>query len=569
MPKAATRQRVRNRAAQNRPKASADSLLLPRKPRSAYSAGDPLDQNHAGSYASRGSADADWLHDRLTAVARVRDVIRNEPIAASALEQKVALIVGDGWRFESAPDPAAFGVAAGSDEYEALAASIEQAWRDWCMDPLFRNDWEERLPFDLQLDLMVRNYAGAEGEAVALLLYDPVAGDGTPAPFGTRLQVLDPDRLEQPAGRPHGAGGEIEIELGDAAYTAVAHDIRAGVAYDDRGRVIAYHILDGHPYETGLSGAMNRFRGRWFPAHVPGFPGPRPCVIHLMKHRRAGQTRGISDFVSALGSLSAFRDIGESERRSRLINAMIVAQYTSAMNDPEALGEILGTKNADELLTARASFYEEGGVDRIAGARILQPFPGDKLEWNSEMRRANEWVDTMEFLALQSGAPIGLGYAMTLRDYSKTNFSSSRAEQNDTFRGVKRENANIKHLAYRPIMLAVLQEAYEEGRLAVPGGAPSIWGNPRAYLAGQIITPGRDYVDPVKEAAGDRMEVENLTESPSGIAARRGKSFEELVTRTARDLKLAQKHGVSMGDITALGALEGQLNPAEPPRQSE
>lgn len=552
MSNAIARQRVRKRRADaaSRPAPKADSLMVNRKPRRAHAAGDPFDTQFAGSFTSHGSPDADWLGDRLTAIARIRDVIRNEPLAASGVEQKLSLLVGEGWQFQSAPDADVFGLDPASEEYEALARSIEKAWRRWASDPLARNDWEERLPWDLQLDLLARNYIGAEGEGLALVLFDAESET-----FGTRLQVVDPDRLAQPAGWPDGAGGEITIEGQGETYTAQASDCRAGIARDDRGRPIAYYILDAHPHDIGLAGVMGQFAGRWYPVRTPGFEtDTRPCVLHVMKQRRAGQSRGISDFVAAMGAYGAFRDMGEAERRARIINALVVAQYTSAISDPEALIEVLGAENASEVLASRVGYYEEYGVGTVAGSRVIQPYPGDKLEWNSETRSANEWVDAMSFLALQAGMPLGLGYSMATRDFSRTTFSSARTEINDAFRAIKRERSVIRLHAVRPLRLAVLQEAYDKGELAVPPGAPSIWDAPAAYIAGQDIGPGREYVDPVKEATGDRMEVENLSAAPSDIAARRGHHFDDVVARSARDNRAIQRAGLQLGDIGTMAA---------------
>lgn len=552
--RARARQRGRVVApAAHRAQASGDSLLVTRRPRAAHAAGDPFDKTFASNHASSGSADADWLPERLLAVARTRHVIGDEPLAASAAEQKVSLIVGDGWRFEAAPKAADFGLDPASDEYDALAQSIEAAWELVAEHPLALNDWEERLPFDLQLDLLTRNYIGAEGEGLALILFDPDS-----ASFGTRLQVIDPDRLAQPVGWSDGLGGEITIDGMGESYTLTATDTRAGIAYDDRGRAIAYHILDGHPQDIGISGALGRFSGRWYPTRVPGFPtDTRPCVLHVMKTRRAGQSRGISDFVAALGTLQTFRDMSEAERRSRLINALIVAQYTSSIDDPEVLAEVLGTETANKLVDNRIGYYEEHGVNSFAGSRIIQPYPGDELKWNSEMRSANEWVDAMSFLALQAGAPIGLGLSLSTRDFSKTTFSSARTEIQDAFRGVKRDCVIIKLLAARKFLLAVLQEAYEDDRLAVPDGAPSIWDRPDIYVEGLWVGHGMEHIDPVKGPMGDRMEVENLTHAPSDIAARRGQRFSRVLDRTARDKRQMEKRKLTMGDIGRLAAQGG------------
>jgi len=523
---AVAKPRIRVPAGSSRRPQSSNSLVRERMPSSAYAAGDPFEPAFAATRSISGSADRDWLAVRLEAIARCRDVIANDPVAASGLEQKLSLIVGDGWKFESMPDYRAFNLDPTSDEYEALSDSIETVWREVTEDPLFRGDYEERLPYDLQLDMQVRQYSGPEGEAFALL---PFVDDGW---WGTKLQVIDAERVAQPAGRPD------------------TDSCRAGIEYDDRGRPIRCHVLDGHPYDIGL-GSLNRFTGRWIDKIADWTPtATRPQWIHIMKPRRPGLTRGISDYMASLSTFQYLRDLNKAELRTRLINALIVAQYTSQTNDPETLGEILGTqKSGQELLDLRSEYYETAGLTQVAGSRIIQNFPGDKLEWNSEMRAATAFADVAAFMGVQAGAGIGLGYSLMTRDFSKTTFSSARTEINDSVRQTRRERNIVRHLGVRPYRLAVLQEAYEAGRLALPKGAPSIWDAPGAYLAGTDIGPGREYVDPVKEATGDRLEMENMSASPSDIAARRGQSLEEVAIRSSRDRRMLERHNLSMGDV--------------------
>ncbi len=530
------RKRAEARAAAGSGRTGANTLMVPRAPRAAHQAGDPFESTFAGNYASRGSADRDWLRERLEAIPRVRDLIANEPLAASAVEQKLSLLVGDGWRFESAPDAAAFGIDPTSDEYEALCESIELVWRRWANDPLFRNDYEERLPFDLQLDLLTRQYVGAEGEGTAMLPF--VDRDGF---FGTSLQVIDPDRLAQPTGM------------------ADSDRQRGGVQYDERGRPVAYYVLDGHPYDVGLS-ALHRFSGRWVPRMTPGMPtDTRPFFLHVMRPKRAGQTRGISDFMASAGRLQFFRDLSEMEMRQFLINSMVVATYTSATTDPDMLAELLGAQDASKLLDLRDQFYDSSGISKMAGSRIIQTFPGDELKWNSDPRDTNAYVDVAAFMAIQCGAPIGLSYELMTRDFSKTTFTSARTAINDAFRMVRRERLVLRSFATRPTRLAVLQEAFETHQLALPARAPSIWDNPQAYLGGQEIGPGRELTDPTKDATGDRLEIENMSATVGDIAARRGQSLDEIIARGTRERRKLKRAGMSLGDLQAYVAADRQL----------
>lgn len=531
--KARARQRAQVKGAA-RPEAN--TLMVPRAPRAAHQAADPFEAAFAGNYASRGSADRDWLRERLEAIPRVRDLIANEPLAASAVEQKLSLLIGDGWRFESTPDAAAFGIDPVGDEYEALSESLERVWRRWSQDPLFRNDYEERLPYDLQLDLLTRQFVGAEGEGTAMLPF--VDRDDF---YGTSLQVIDPDRLTQPAGMPE------------------SDRVRGGIEYDERGRPISYHVLDGHPHDVGFA-AMNRFSGRWVPRMTPGMPtATRPFFLHVMRPKRAGQSRGISDFMAAASRFQYLRDLSEMEIRQYLINSMVVAQYSSSTSDPEMLAEILGTTDASKLLDLRGAFYDESGLTKLAGSRIIQTFPGDELKWNSEVRDANAYVDVAAFMAIQCGAPIGLSYELMTRDFSKTTFTSARTAINDAFRMVRRERLVLRSFATRPTRLAVFQEAFEAGDLELPRGAPSIWDEPQAYLGGQEIGPGRELTDPTKDATGDRLEVENLTATIGDIAAKRGQSLDDILARGARERRKIKAAGASLGDLANYVAADRQL----------
>ena len=74
-------------------------------------------------------------------------------------------------------------------------------------------------------------------------------------------------------------------------------------------------------------------------------------------------------------------------------------------------------------------------------------------------------------------------------------------------------------------------------------------------------------MDPVKEATGDRMEVENLSAAPSDIAARRGQNFDDVVARSARDNRAIQRAGLQLGDIGTMAAAASGRDEEEPPRQ--
>ncbi|MAC38578.1 MAG: hypothetical protein CMF76_09235 [Maricaulis sp.] len=516
--------------------------------RTAYRAADPFDRVFAGRNASRRSADGNWLNERLRVLPRVRDVVRNEPLADSAVEQKVSLIVGTGWKFSSAPPPEAFGLTPDDDRYLRLTDSIEDAWRRATGDPLFRLDYEEALPFDLQLDLAVRHRI-VDGESIGLFNWIEDRGDGFP--FHTAIQLVHPARLANPMGRADGWGGAIQIALKDGtSYTLDAEDVRAGVATDERGRDIALHILRAHPVDIGKS-AIKSMQGDWIDRYeTPG----RPRYFRSLRRREIGQTRGVSDLASSLRRFGAFQEATDTEARSRLINATIFASISSHL-DPEYLVELFGN-DADKLLEARAAFYEASGSD-INANKVLRTFPGDNFDINDKVRAANAYADFFGALAVQAGAGAGVPANMMLRDFSKENFSSARTAINDAFRMAKRERiVDVLNFA-QPALLCILQEAFYDGRLALPPGAPDFMERPDVYVKGTWIGPRREYVDPVKEAQGDRMQVENFQASFSDIAEERGKPLDEVIAERARDQRRFDRANVAPGSFDQIAAVRG------------
>ena len=558
---AAGRVRARRAAQLSGPRgaaATADrpTLMVPHRSVSATRAGDPMDPAFAGQRASTGSADRNWLHDRLVAVPRIRRLVEDEPLAASGVEQKLTLMFGTSITFASSPDPAAFRLPPDSPALARLARSIELAWRRWAQDPQCRCDWEGELDFDLMVDLAGR-HRQVEGESLCLV-------NALPAdeawPYQTALQVVDPDRLRNPMGLPDGMGTSARIQDAGVDYDVPVERAISGVGRDERGRRIAYHVLDGHPEGVGEFGRS--MRGNWYPRWDPLIPG-RSRVLHVYRQKRAGQTRGISPFVSVMSRLQSLSDLNEAELRSRVLNALVFANVTSSM-DAEYIREMFAEGGADELLDTREAFYKEAGI-RVGGTRVIQTFPGDELKINQAQRDTNAFADTITAVAMQSGAGLGLTSELLTRDFSRTTFSSARTSQNDATRSLSRERALDEKKLAAPLLFCVLQEAFERGELDLPPGAPHILDEPGAYLAGKWLGSRKDYVDPVKEAMGDRLRLENGVIAPSDLAAEHGQDFERLIARIKRDKAKLEQAGITLGDLQAMAAINAAHGSSDGP----
>ncbi len=513
--------------------------------RPAYRAADPMDQALGGATVSRGSADRDWLYNRLSAVARIRDSVRNDPMAASMVRRRKALEVGWGWIFKPRPDAEALGFDLEDEKqeaaFDALIDAMKREWRRWAEDPLFRCDWEGELDFDLLLGLAVRHRI-VDGEAVGIVCYrEPQDRIGN-FKYGTCLQLVDPDRLLNPLGQPD------------------SDTLRGGVELDEGGRALAYHINRRHPADVGASSDM--LASDRYPAREPW---GRPRVIHLYDKKRAGQHKGISDLVASLRRLKTLEAYTDAELRSKVINALVVASFSSEMGG-EYLAELFGDKQqAEALLDMRNTYYEAAGIT-IGDSKVLQPFPGEKLEWNTEGRKADGYADFVFSLAAQVAAGGGGTIEMVTGDFTRHNYSSGRMSLNEAWRDVEVDRALTAKKFATPLLMCVLEEAFYDGRLPVPDAAPDFWDDPGAYVRGEWIGPPRGHVDPVKEPQGAALRAGNLSSSLEQIAMEDGNDPDDVIEDNRRFRRRLERRGEVPPSLSEILAIRG---PTDDPRADE
>ncbi|WP_417491865.1 phage portal protein [Maricaulis sp.] len=508
------------------------------KARPAHRAGDPFDQTLSGWHPGIGSADADWLGSRDTAIGRVRDLVQNEPWGQSAVDAKAVSAVGRGWIWSSRPSAKSLGLDATSQAYTDLATSCEAAFETWATDPAFRGDYQRMLPYGLQLWLAALSLY-RDGEALALINYEPGRQDG----FGykTTLQLIDPDRLSNPDNRPD-----------DETY-------RGGVELDAEGRPVAVHIRRAHPGDVNGFGFQ---AAEWDRIEMRESWG-RPRVIHLVDRDRVDQHRGVSRLVAGLKRMKVLQSYAEAELKTAALNATVFATIYADGNS-EYLTEALGdTKALDSLIGEQNKFYDTADP-RFAGSRAVRVFPGDRVDMHTQGRNNAAFGDFTTVLLQSLAAGLGLTYEQLTKDFSRTNYSSARAAMIEAWRTVERERKLIQDLFADQILLAVLEEAYEAGRLALPDGAPAFWDAPAAYIRGRWIAPERGAIDPVKERVGGRMAVGNFEKTYEDLAAEGGRDFDEVVASSVRVLKKLEASGLKPETIAAVLGLAHQTLDSTP-----
>lgn len=306
---------------------------------------------------------------------RMRDLVRNDPLAAQAVQVLVNNIVGPGIR------PRA---RTGNKRLDKRVDELWQGFARAC-------DWHGHTDFHGLLTLAVREMVEG-GEVLAVQRFQR-RGDGRAVPL--RIELREGDHLDDSR----------------ASFGAGSARITQGIEYDAEGRRVAYWMFPDHP-----GGTANAFSRRHQSERVPA-----DQVAHLFERQRV-QSRGVPWGVAAMRGLRDFGDWHRSELMRKKTEAALVGFVIS--DDVEAGG--IGA--ASDQDGKRVESFEPGMIAYLDGTKDV------RFNQPASVGGVGEWSRTqMHIIAAGFRVP----YALMSGDLSQANFSSTRAGLNEFRRMVE------------------------------------------------------------------------------------------------------------------------------------
>lgn len=424
---------------------------------------------------------------------RARDLERNSDIAESVVSGIVRNSVGTGIRLQSRVED-----DTGADMSE-LNNEIEQAWKRWCRarncDVMGQSTFHEMQSMSLRRRVV-------DGEIFFIKTYDRTSR----VPF--KLQMIEADWLD--------VSMTINNDNGNS--------IVSGIEVDKYGKPVAYWFT-----EQSVDG-FSSFNSKRVTADK---------VLHLFNKTRPSQVRGISELARVMQRI---RDVGE------YLEAEVVAQRIAA-----CFALFVETNAPMQRIGRMAQDDNSNRVDTVEPGMIEYLKPGEKISAANPGRPTNA---TKEFVELQqrlTGAGVGLSYEMVSRDVSKVNYSSARQghlEDRRTFIPV--QQYMIEHLC-----VEVYTEWLISAVLAGEIDIPDFWQKKDKYLKHDWITPGWDWVDPVKEVNSAKEGLKSGLSTLAREAAAKGRDWQDELKQRAREQQFAQSLGLTL-DIDEGGAAQNE-----------
>lgn len=393
------------------------------------------------------SADSEILTSLRLLRARSREMVRDNAHARNAVRIVQNNVVGTGIGLQAQV------VNARGKLIDPVNTLIEEAWERWCERKTCHTAGLLGMPEILRL---VAGQMAEAGEVMIRKVKQPF-GNGR-IPFA--LEVIEADRL---------------MDQWETAQAPNGNAIRMGVEIDAWGRPMAYWLHPTHPgdyqFRTFVASKFIRV--------------PAEEMLHLYIVERWPQTRGVPWFHAVLRRLNDMKGYSEAE---------IVAARASA--------NIVGFIKAPEPQAGDDVTHAERVIDSAPGT-FKQLLPGEDFVGFNPSRPNAALEPFMRFMLREMAAGIGTSYESLSRDYSQSNYSSSRLallDDRDLWRV-------LQGWLIRNVLSDVYREWLAAAVLAGEINVPDYFTNPAKYERARFKPRGWNWIDPTKEVNAYRQAV--------------------------------------------------------------
>jgi lambda family phage portal protein len=461
------------------------------------------------------SEDSELASSLRTSRSRSRELVRD---AAYAKRAKVIIqnnVVGPGIGMQAQV------MTSRGELNDRINDDIETVWERWARADSCHTGGALHF-FDLERALIGQVFEAGE---VFIRLHAQRFGESA-IPFA--LELIEAERIEDERQPSPGVTGA---------------QVRLGIEADAYHRPIAYWIRTLHPGEIRLP-AMQIARLERVPAEQ---------ILHLRIIERWPQTRAIPWMHAAARKLNDMDGLTEAE----ITAARAAACYMGFIQSPEGDSQF-GDTQPDG---SKQIELEPAVVERLD--------PGETFNYAAPNRPNSQLDPFMRMMLREVAAGTGSSYESLSRDYSQSNYSSSRLALLDD-RDLWRVLQTWFIRSFRePIHRIWLQQAVLSGAiqsLSVNDFAQ----NPEKFNAVRFKPRGWSWIDPTKEVEAYKEAIRSGFTTVSDVIAitGAGRDLEDVLNERERELKMMADKGLVFdtdpAKIAPTSAEATNVGPADP-----
>jgi lambda family phage portal protein len=277
--------------------------------------------------------------------------------------------------------------------------------------------------------------------------------------------------------------GEIRLQLFEAEQCVTrTGKTTNGILRDDLGRPKQYMFA---PY--GVNGYVTRSKATPYEAQH---------VIHLFDHERPSASRGMPALQASFSMLHRINDICDAEAIARQMLAHLAMTVTRG----EAPAAAYGESTAD---TSDNRFR----IQELDYATIFHARPGESISSVDRNIPGGDFEKSMIVFLRMLGLPLGMPLELVMLDWTKSNYSQSRAVMQQAYQTFLHWQNILKTRSMSRIYKRKVEEWVKGGRLSA---------NAQAFKH-EWIAPTFPWIDEAKELEAQGKKIELSLSSHSEI----------------------------------------------------
>jgi lambda family phage portal protein len=457
------------------------------------------------------SADAELSASLTVMRSRSRQMVRDQPYAKRAKLIVVNNVIGSGVGMQAQV------MTTRGELARRVNDDIETAWRAWAKADNCHMGGALHFS-DMERAAMGQVFEA--GEVFIRLHYTAVGKSRVPL----ALELIEAERLAHEYMTPTGI--------------AAGNELRMGVEVDSYGRAVAYWMRERHGGDIRSASVSDKYE------RVPAAD-----IFHLKTTDRWPQTRGEPWLHTVLRKLDDMNEYTAAE----VAAARASAYYFATIYRPD--------DQASPLPTGEDA--ENKAVMDIEPLMVQELAPGERLDFHKPDRPNSGLDPFLRYMLREVAAGSGVSYESLSRDYSQSNYSSSRLALLDD-RDLYKATQQWWIRAFRQPLHAIWlrMAVYARAIEAVPIEQYAVGAD--KFEAVLFKLRGWSWIDPTKEVTAYREAIKGgLTTLTDVIAATGGGlDIEDVIATRKRELEMLDEAGILV-DTTVLPEPE-PVAPAPP-----
>ncbi len=490
----------------------------------AYEGAEAFDRTLLSWQPPTRSADGDILRSKGLADARALDAARNDAYVRSGHQLHRDLIVGARYALNAKPRIRVLGL---DEEWaQEFSEEVEAKFENWAES---RENWPDaarRVTLTGLARLAVGVYLYS-GEVLATAEWKRERE----YTYRTAVQMVEPARLANPQDRP------MDYDK-----------VRGGVRMNSYGAPLGYYIRRALP--GAIFNATKAHQWSYIRARTPV---GRPQVLHLLDQERPGQTRGISQLVTALKEMRMLKHFRDVTLQSAVVQASYAATIESELPKTQVFEELGAGSNpasavvdyAQQFLGAVSAYVDNAKNVHVNGAKIPHLMPGTSLNVNPLGQPGGRGPEFEAAMIRYIASALDVSAEEMSQNFADINYSGARAAMLNTGKHMRSRKRVAADGLANWVFRLWFEEAVNAGHIETMNAqsVPNMYDglNMDAFTEAKWIGAGFGQIDEYKETQAAALRIMAGLSTYEVEAGRLGMDWRDLMRQTAREQAMMEE----------------------------